>query len=39
MVKSHEDAFWPDNLSLFYINCIKNQNDYVLYEYFCTTSF
>ena len=21
MVKSHEDAYWPDNLSLFTVNC------------------
>ena len=32
MVKSHEDAYWPDNLSLFTVNCEhyqepKKQND------------
>ena len=21
MIKSHEDAYWPDNLSLFTISC------------------
>ena len=25
MVKSHEDAYWPDNLSLFTVNCEHHQ--------------
>ena len=24
MVESHEDAYWPDNLSLFTVNCEHN---------------